>query len=240
MYLTYIDEVKFEKDKEPYYWLCGLAFPEESIKPIEYQLSEVSQDYFGSKILSKETEFHAKDIVHGKNSYKGHDLNRRFKLYISLLDILNSCGDLKKIEIRIDPSKMLREDYHDWAFMFLIEKVNSLMKELKSEALLITDHDKDMVSINVTSLSMYKEQGTKFQFGSKIDHIVDTVHHTHSHHSRLVQMADIFTYTMVLQPKEGMKFPRDAILNYAREHTQLTIPSKYKYWPTNQSWYRAA
>ncbi|MGJ0485248.1 MAG: DUF3800 domain-containing protein [Methylomicrobium sp.] len=134
---------------------------------------------------------------------------------------------------------MVKDDYQDMAFMFFIEKVNILMKALKSKALLIIDHDKDMVSSNVTSLSTYKEHGTKYQFGSDIEHIVDTIHHTHSHHSRLIQMADIYTYTMALKSKQGIGFPRADILQYSKENTNLTFPSKYKYWPTDQSWLAA-
>lgn len=237
MFLTYIDEVKYQKGKEPFYWLCGLAFPDESIKLVEDKLSIIAQDYFGTGILSKDTEFHAKDIVHGKGPYKGHDLNERFELYISLLDTLEACQGLKKIEVRIDPSKMVANGYQDMAFMFFIERVNSLMLSLNSKALLITDLDKEMVTSNVTSLSTYKEQGTKYHFGSEINNIADTIHHTHSHHSRLVQMADIYTYTMALKAKTGMKHPRETIRTYTRERTNLSFPSKYKYWPTDMSWY---
>ena len=236
MYLTYIDEVKYDNISEKYYWLCGLAFPEESIKLLENGLSEISQDYFGTPILSTETEFHASHIVHGKGHYKGHQLNSRFELYKSLLDTLNNCQDLKKIEIRINPAKMVAADYQNKAFMFFVERVNSLMGVLKSTALLISDHDKDMVSSNVTSLSTYKEQGTKYEFGSKINNIVDTIHHTHSHHSRLIQMADIYTYTMALRAKRGLNFPRKEILAYAKAETNLLNSDKYKYWPTDDSW----
>ncbi len=236
MHLTYVDEVKYQKGVETYYWLCGLSFPENAIKSLEDRLSYISQAYFGSAVLCKKTEFHAKDIVHGKGPYKGRDLEKRFKLYKFLLDALEESKELKKIEIRIDPSKMIAEDYQDKAFMFFIERLNSLMKSLQSSALLIVDHDKDMVATNVTSLSSYKERGTKYQFGSEINHIVDTVHHTHSHHSRLIQMADIYTYTMALQSKKNLNFPRNEILKYTKENTNLLSPSKYKYWPTDQSW----
>ncbi len=175
-------------------------------------------------------------IVHGKGSYKGHELEKRVQLYKFLLGALEESEELKKIKIRIDPSKMIAEDYQEKAFMFFVERVNSLMQSLQSRALLIVDHDKDMVATNVTSLSSYKERGTKYCFGTEINHIVDTVHHTHSHHSRLIQMADVYTYTMALQPKRDLSYPRNKIFEYTKEHTNLFAPSKYKYWPTDQSW----
>ncbi len=236
MYLTYIDEVKFDNISEKYYWLCGLAFPEGSIKKLEQSLSKISQDYFGSAILTTETEFHASHIVHGKGQYKGHALTNRFELYKSLLDALNNCQDLKKIVVRINPAKMVAGNFQDKAFMFFVERVNSLMGTLQSTALLISDHDKDMVSSNVTSLSTYKEQGTKYEFGSEINNIVDTIHHTHSHHSRLIQMADLITYTIALEAKPDLNFPRKEILEYAKSETTLLNADKYKYWPTDDSW----
>lgn len=236
MHLTYIDEVKYDKRSEKFYWLCGLAFPEDSIKALEHSLSKISQNYFGTPILSKETEFHASHIVHGKGPYKGRELANRFGLFKSLLDALNNCQDLKKIVVRINPAKMVARGYQDKAFMFFVERVNSLMGVLKSTALLISDHDKDMVSSNVTSLSTYKEQGTKYEFGSEINNIVDTIHHTHSHHSRLIQMADIITYTVALQAKHDLNFPRKDILAYAKSDTDLLNADKYKYWPTDDSW----
>jgi hypothetical protein len=45
------------------YWLCGLAFPEKSIPEVEERMAGLAQGYFGSSTLSKETEFHAKEIV---------------------------------------------------------------------------------------------------------------------------------------------------------------------------------
>jgi hypothetical protein len=234
-----MDEVKYHKGKEPYYWLCGLCFPEDSIKDIEQQLSTIAKEYFGSGVLDKATEFHAKDIAHGSGPYKGHNLTDRFNLFISLLDTLESCQNLKKIVVRIEPARMIKAEHHDMAFMFFVEKVEHLMMQLKSNALLIIDHDKDIVSSNVSSLSAYKEHGTQYAFASSIEHIVDTIHHTHSHHSRLIQMADIFTYTTALSKKAGMKFPRQAILTHAKENTSLLSASKYKYWPTEHSYIQA-
>ena len=46
--------------------------------------------------------------------------------------------------------------------------------------------------------SAFKVTRTNFQFGQEITRVVDTVHHTHSHHSRLLQLADIYTYAVCL------------------------------------------
>ncbi|MGJ0485247.1 MAG: hypothetical protein ACR65R_12085 [Methylomicrobium sp.] len=122
MYLIYIDEVKYQKGKEPFYWLCGLGFSEEFINLVEDRLSKISLNYFGSAILSKETEFHAKDIVHGKSLYKGHDINRRLTLYKSLLDVLEHCPELKKLKSELTRLKWLKMTIKIWLLCFSLKK----------------------------------------------------------------------------------------------------------------------
>lgn len=237
MHLVYLDEVKYQEGKEPFHWLCGLAFPEQSILPVEERVRELALNYFGSSNLVRDTEFHAKEIVHGKGPYKGKEMAGRTELFCALIDIIDECEDLKRIEVRIDPAKMVTTGHEEKAFMFFVEKVESLMRAKKSVAMLIADHDKDMVSTNVASLSAYKARGTSYQFGIEIKNIVDTIHHTKSHHSRLIQLADIYTYTMALYPKGELKYPQSKIMEHARTKQNFGSPSKYKYWPTEDSWY---
>ncbi len=238
MHLVYLDEVKYQEEVEPYYWLCGLAFPWQSIRDVESRLSEISSDYFGTAVLSKDNEFHAREIVHGKGPYKGHEIGKRVELYKALIDVIDNCPELGRIKVRIDPSKMIADKIPEKAFMFFVEKVNSLMRTLKSLAMLISDHDKDMISINVANLSNYKQYGTEYQFGTDIEYVVDTIHHTHSHHSRLIQLADIYTYSMALCPKGNLNYPRSELLEYVKTKNNVMSPSKYKYWPTDQSWHK--
>ena len=237
MHLVYIDEVKVNPNVEPYYWLCALAFPESSIQDTEIRLAEISENYFGSPLISKDTEFHAYQIIHGKGSFKRHDMAKRVDLFKSLVDVIDECPDLCRVEVRIDPSKMVVDEYVDKAFMFLVEKVDALMSVKKSIAMLIADHEKDMVASNVASLSSYRAYGTEYQFGREIKNIIDTIHHTHSHHSRLIQLTDIYNYSMAMCAKKQNKYPRNELVEYIKEKQNVLFPTKYKYWPTDQSWY---
>jgi hypothetical protein len=130
---------------------------------------------------------------------------------------------------------MIAGDHAQKGFMFFVEKVNELMRSLKSVALLIADHDKEMVTTNVASLSTWKQQGTSYHFGTEIKFVVDTIHHTHSHHSRLIQLADVYTYTRALWPRLELKYLSAKVMEYARPKRNL-YPSKVKHWPTQDSW----
>jgi hypothetical protein len=240
MHLVYVDEVKYQPPVQPYYWLGALAFPENAIQGIDARLSSIAAEYFGTSVLNSSNEFHAKHIVHGKGPFKGHQLERRLDLYKQLLDAIDETESLGRIEIRIDPTKMVASEFTNKAFMFLVEKVDEYMIAQKSLALLIADEEREMVGINVRSLSGWKAQGTSYAFGRDISMVVDTIHHTRSHHSRLLQLADIYVYTLAMAASEAEDYPSKHLVSYARSKENLLFPSKRKNWPTDQSWYATA
>src|SRR5450759_1090558 len=221
MHLVYIDEVKHDPPKQQYHWLCALAFAEADILLIDSALSKIAEGFFGTPILNPDNEFHAKDIIHGKGPYKGKPTAERVTLYKALLDVIDESDGIGRIEIRIDPSKMLAPNYKDMAFMFLVEKVDDYMRQSKSIALLIADEDKELAGTNVASLSGYKAHGTDYSFGKPIYRIVDTIHHTRSHHSRLLQLADIYVYTLAMVAGDCDTYPRSELAAYARSKSNL-------------------
>lgn len=237
MFLIYLDESKYQEGVEPFHWLCGLAFPENSLVTVEERLASIATRYFGTGLLGKEREFHGKDIVHKKAGHKGRDIEERLQLYREIIDAIDEIENLKTIEVRLEPSRMVAEGCEEKAFMFFVEKSEYLMRSQNSLAMLISDHDRDMVSTNVASLSAYKARGTDYHFGTDIRQLVDTIHHTHSHHSRLIQLAVIYTYTRRLQQQTEHSYPQRKIVEYAKSKEVFGLPTKYKHWPTENSWY---
>lgn len=230
MNLVYLDEVKFQEGQQPYYWLCGLAIDDRIILEVENALSDLAEEYFGTRILRAETEFHASHIVHGKGPYKGDPLDGRVELFKRLVNIIDD-NDLGRIVIRLEPTRIMRTDIETIAFMYFVERVDGLMRRHGSKALLIADHDKDLVTMNVANLSNFRVDGTDFEYGREINHVVDTVHHTHSHHSRLIQLADLFTYGVCLSNKQEFRYPKDHLVQYMKAKQNFLFPSTYKYWP---------
>src|SRR5262249_54436210 len=119
---------------------------------------------------------------------------------------------------------------------FLVEKIDDYMRQVESVALLIADEDQELAGSNVTSLSGFKARGTPFAFGKAIRRIVDTIHHTRSHHSRLLQLADIYVYTLAMVAAEASDYPKRKHREYARTKANLLFPTKYKNWPSEDSW----
>lgn len=125
MHLVYIDEVKHDPPRRPHFWLCALACPEASILELERRVTTIVSDYFGASTLARATELHARELLWGKGIYKGHPQHERLALYQRLVDVIDETNDLCRIQIRIDPRRVVAATYRDKAFMFLVEKVDS-------------------------------------------------------------------------------------------------------------------
>lgn len=230
MHLVYIDEVKSDGVQESYYWQFALAIPQEDVVSVEKAMNGLAKRYFGTAILSPETEFHGSLIVQGKGPFKGHRLDQRVELFKNLASVIDGHPNIGRIVIRLDPKRISRPDQAT-AFMFLVERVDALMSARKSLALLIADHDKQFVNANVRSLSTYKSEGTDFQFGREILNVVDTVHHTDSRHSRLLQLTDLYAYAMTMADKNVGTYPKNELTEYVCGLSNFRFPTKYKYWP---------
>lgn len=231
MHLVYIDEIKYDPPEESFYWLVALAVPEDCVRSVEAALSDIATGFFGTASPDVSSEFHATAIVQGKAACKGRELDERVALFQQLADVIDAHADVGRIVIRLEPALMTRTDFHHIAFMYLVERVEALMATRHSRALLIADHDRDTAWPNVRNLAAYRDAGTDWLFGREIQRIVDTVHHTNSAHSRLLQLTDIYAYAISLREKGPTKHPRSTIVDYVNGLSNFSWPTKLKYWP---------
>lgn len=234
MRLIYFDECKFNPPTQPFYWLGGISICSNDAAQIEAQVSDLAQEYFGSRRLSRETEFHAKDIVHGKAQFRDWSIEKRLECLGRLASIVGNDERIRKIEIQIEADKMFAaKSIEDKAFMFLIEKIQIDTQGLKENCVVIGDFDGEFADGSVANLSRFRETGTDYQFGREIDRIIDSVYFVHSHHRRLLQLADIYTYCLQLEasPHEG-GYPRRKLKEVVRQETKLHAGQRYKRWPS--------
>jgi hypothetical protein len=232
--LIYFDECKFNPPTQPFYWLGGISICSNDAAEIEAKVSDLAQEYFGNRRLARETEFHAKDIIHGKAQFRGWSIEKRLECLGRLASIVGNDERIRKFEIQIEVGKMFAaKSIEDKAFMFLIEKIQIDTKALQEECIVIGDFDGDFADGSVANLSRFRETGTDYEFAREIDRIIDSVYFIHSHHSRLLQLADIYTYCLQLEasPHEG-GYPRRKLKEIVRQETQLHAAQRYKRWPS--------
>jgi hypothetical protein len=94
---------------------------------------------------------------------------------------------------------------------------------------LIGDQDDAETRNMVRDFAQYRSKGTPWAHGIDIKTVVDTVHFSKSHHSRLIQLADVYAWLTV--HRWGLrKGVMATLVNDAIKDVNL-FPNRYKYWP---------
>lgn len=234
MQIAYFDEIKYSRQK-PYYWLGALIARPIQIRNLESMVNDLSEEYFGSRALTRDNEFHASHIFNGNGVFEKWDWERKFSLLCKLAQIINSENDLGRIYVRINISQLTHGNasVEGTAFMYMVEKIESYLRDRKIPGLLIGDRESDHAASRFAGdLSRYKESGTSWSFGQDIKNLIDTVHFTHSHHSRMIQLADTYVYFMqFLASGTNNKPEKIKLTEFIRGLNNFSIPSKYKEWP---------
>ncbi len=234
MQLIFFDEAKDDRDY-PVYHIGAVCIDGADLAAVESRISQLAEKSFGSSLLGRETEFHAAEIFHRKAHFKTwHDFGARIGLLKEFAVIL-SLPEVSLIDIQINSAKLhASQSSADIAFMFLCERSNQLMRSRGKMGMLIGDRDTDSSAARcATSLSSYRVHGTDFQYGEKITNLVDSVHFTHSHLSRFLQLADVYTWlNQFMYRNAGSKNERHlALFNVLRDKHINLGPAKYKTWP---------
>ena len=240
MYLIYFDEVKDNTDTQKYFWVGGIAIESGYIKKIEQKLADISKKHFATPCLKESTEFHAADIYHKKRNYKSwKDPTQRISLIGELLRTLDD-ESIKKIYVKIDRNFFdSRFDFSDkkideMAFMLFCEKANELMAQTRDIGMLIGDHESNSIAARYAKrLSNWRAYGTEYSFGKEIKYLIDTVHFTESHLSRLLQLADIHIWCRqfrVLNKNTKDEIPK-LMLKEMQKCGNAFFAKKYKEYP---------
>ena len=234
MQLIFFDESKAEPDYR-YYHIGGVCIAEDDLFDVERSVNAIAARVFGSAKLTRDTELHATDIYHRKRNFKHcSDFEKRLTVLADFARIL-SLDSVQLIKIRIDCAKLSEsQDAAEIAFMYFCERANDLVKSKNSLGMLIGDRENDRLADQyATTLSGYRADGTDFAFGRDIKNLVDSVHFSHSHLSRFLQLADV--YTWFLQFRDRNRGSKDrwhqTVQDIFKQEGIDLFPAKYKVWP---------
>ena len=234
MKLIFFDEAKSDR-QYPHYHIGAVCIDEEHLASVEAKVNAIAVACFGTAELSAVTELHAAEIYHRKRNFKSwSDFGKRVEMLVTIAKVLSD-EEVRLIDIQIN-CKLLRASQapEEIAFMFLCERANDLMKAKKSLGLLIGDRESDRLAEQfATTLSGYRAVGTDFAYGRDIHNLVDSVHFTHSHLSRFLQLADVYTWLLQFRNRNsGSKNDHHLALLKALQQKAINLsPAKYKEWP---------
>ncbi|MDY6948717.1 MAG: DUF3800 domain-containing protein [Pseudomonadota bacterium] len=234
MKLVFFDEAKND-DGYPHYHIGAICIDEAFLGDIERKVSAVAESAFGTSELSVATELHAAEIFHRKKNFKEWpDFGKRLEIIVQMARVLSE-EEVRLIDVQINCELLHANQVpEEIAFMFLCERANDLVKAKKSLGMLIGDRESDHLAARLsTTLSAYRAHGTDFAFGRDIGNLVDSVHCTHSHLSRFLQLADVYAWILQFRNRNRSSTnPRHlALLDVLRQDGIDLSPSKYKEWP---------
>jgi hypothetical protein len=240
MYLTYFDEVKHNPPAQNSYLLAGIAVHINDIASLESEVNALAKSFFGSSLLNKGTEFHGVDIFQGKGNFKGIKFEDRLELLKSLVEIVCDGSRVIKVWVQINPGNITHtsKSPEDIGFMYFVECVDKKLSELGSKGVLFGDYDDPVIAASVASLSRFREGGTEWERRRNIECLVDTVHFAHSHHSRLIQLADIFAYsTQFRLSGNDSSWTRKQFMDFLKDEANVLQDCESRSWPTMPIWF---
>ena len=234
MKLIFFDEAKNDGDY-PHYHIGAVCIDEEHLAPIEKKINAIAEATFCTSELTAATELHAAEIYHRKKNFKDwNDFNKRIDIIVQFAHILSE-EEARLIDVQVNCNQLHASQVpEEIAFMFLCERANDLVKAKKSLGMLIGDRENDHLAARFsTTLSGYRAHGTNFAFGRDIHNLVDSVHFTHSHLSRFLQLADVYTWLLQFRNRNrDSSNVRHVALLLALKGDGIDLsPSKYKEWP---------
>lgn len=236
MHLAYFDENKYSNEN-PFFFIGGIIIPDDKIIEVENILSQIQQDFFGKNILIKETEFHGKELFHGKGNCKGRKLEDRLKVFENTATFLidNSisirivCIDVQKHRKKY----IYPEPEYRLGLMLMLERFCDYLDEVDDIGTVFGDYEETEITRSVLDFSRFKRDGkTPMYFGRPLGRLIDTVYFTHSHHSRFLQVADIviFMAGRYENNKRWTKWHDGKILEYWKK-IKANADIKIQHWP---------
>lgn len=198
MYLAYFDENKYSADN-PFFLIGGLLISDKRVLDFERILSRIQYNFFGTDLLTKQTEIHGKDVFHGKGNCTGRGLEARVELFRDISTFLEK----NEVPIRmvcIDVQKHREKYYYAepeyrLGLMLFLERLCDFLDTVNDLGLVFGDYEKDEVAKSILDFSQFKHEGkTPMYYGRPLGRLVDTIHFAQSHHSRFLQVADVIVY----------------------------------------------
>lgn len=227
--VIYFDEIKPNpRQGEHRYIIGGLGVPMEEIPALEQRLSEISERIFGTSEMTNATEFHASWLYSGKAHFKGMPAADRVALLAELGEVITSNKAVGRIYARVHTDRRPHVDAGRAAFAFFCERAQ-LWTGRNGVSLLLGDLDDQQSRQMISEFSRYRREGTPWGYGIEVPSLIDAVHFARSHHSRLIQLADVYLFLSAHSGAGRSGWHADA-LTKAIKGLEL-YAHRYKDWP---------
>ena len=198
MHLAYFDENKYSNEN-PYFFIGGYLVPEEKTIDLESTLTRIQSNFFGSTALRTDTEFHGKEMFHGKGHFKKRKLSDRVQLFYDIATfVINNQLPIRMVCIDVKAHRgkyTYPQPEYSLGLMLILERFCDYLQKVDDLGAVFGDYEKDEIAGAIIDFSEFKVFGsTPMYYGRPLGRLVDTVYFTHSHHSRFLQVSDVLVY----------------------------------------------
>ncbi len=237
MHLCYFDESKNTSPDSAWFCLGGVMIPDRKASDIEKMLGDLAEEFFGSRILTRENEFHGVEIMQGKGNCKGKPFKDRIEILTKMINIVIQ-HEIPVVMIKINVEKheaRYKNPWppYKWGLVLLLERFHEQLEKENDIGIVFGDYDAKEVAQAVEDFSEYKRKGsTPFFLGRPLGRLLDTIYFTHSHHSRFLQLADILVY-LIRRYSDGERYKKKNEQPVVKALKHLVESNHYhrKTWP---------
>ena len=191
--LAYVDE-SYTVD---YFYLGAIVVDGAAARRIEDGLNQIMRDYRGEFGLAASTELHGHPLFQGRNEWGSVPTRVRINVYERAMEVVGASG--ARVILRGMNVRRQRERYvspvppHEVVLAHLLERVDTYARGEGAHALVLADevHTQER---HRTNFRNFRVGGTPGYRSSTLPGLLDTIHFAPSHHSRLLQAADLVTF----------------------------------------------
>lgn len=199
MLFAYVDE----SNQGDYVSFGALVAEPDVVKSLTTALNKVVDDAFWRYGVNWNTELHGYELFQGTDGWKEVGARGRVRVYRAALEqivghdvslIFRWCERDRLVAHQARKAYPTAWSPEQTVFQFLLQRIDSLAKKDEHLAMVIADMRDDREA-HRQLFATYQRSGTPGDYMStKLPAILDTVHFVPSHHSRMIQAADLVTY----------------------------------------------
>lgn len=199
MLLCFVDE----SCHADFYGFAAVVADEHQTVWLTQRLNEIGVELSEEHGLHPKTEIHAYPIFQGREAWAGLPPRVRVRVFEQVVDAVHAAGVtvlLRAVDSVRLQARQAQSRYPEWhppeqvAFQHLLQHINIVTERQQTHALVIADErsDRDQHRASFALYQVYGTPGTYLH--TTLDRLLDTVHFAPSHHSRMLQVADVLAF----------------------------------------------
>ncbi|WP_213816166.1 DUF3800 domain-containing protein [Glaciihabitans sp. dw_435] len=199
MLLCFVDE----SFKDDFYGFAGVIADEYATKDLTQRINSVMRQVSVDWGIPDSTEVHGYPLFHGKEAWQPIGARARVGIFEKLVNAIVE-SDVQLLLRSIHKERLARrqasESYpvnfppEQVCFQHILQRVDRVARARDTHALVIADERGDRER-HRERFAMYQTVGTPGVYmQTRLDRLLDTVHFAPSHHSRMLQAADMLAF----------------------------------------------